>query len=61
MLRGETQEVNALGDELMHAGFMQYNQFIGTGLTDKTMLIGDFGSRMYNITPTESDVPLLEE
>lgn len=49
LYKGEIQKTSAYGDELMNAGLRLYNQFMGTGLSEKTMLVGDFGSRMYNI------------
>ena len=49
MLEADVESIEAFGDELMYAGFRPNHQFTGSGYTEKTRLIGDFGSRLYYI------------
>ena len=53
MLEAEVESIKAGGDELMYAGFRPMHQFMGTGYTEQTRLIGDFGSRVYYIRKME--------
>ncbi|GAB6106430.1 alpha-galactosidase [Fusibacter bizertensis] len=43
----EKQSFLQQGDTLMNVGLKLYAQFAGTGISDKTRNIGDFGSRLY--------------
>ncbi len=55
MLENEVEEFEAFGDELMFSGIRPYHQFTGTGYTEKTRLIGDFGSRLYFIKSEQAE------
>ena len=50
MFEAEVEKIKAFGDELMFAGLRPNHQFIGTGYTEQTRLIGDYGSRIYYIS-----------
>lgn len=50
MMEAEVETAEAFGDELMNAGFIPSHQFLGSGYTDQTRLVGDYGSRLYYIT-----------
>ncbi len=54
MFKGEHREVIAFGDELMYAGFRPFHQFIGSGYNETISVVGDYGSRMYYVTKTET-------
>lgn len=49
MFESEIEKTEAYGDELMFAGLRPGHQFMGTGNTEETRLVGDFGSRLYFI------------
>ncbi|SFR68777.1 alpha-galactosidase [Anaeromicropila populeti] len=45
----EEEEYQVFGDMLMHAGIKLVQQFSGTELLEQTRLMGDFGTRVYEI------------
>ena len=49
MFETEVEKTEASGDELIYAGFRPGHQFTGTGYTEATRIIADFGSRIYHI------------
>ena len=49
MFELEIEKTEDYGDELMYSGLRPAHQFIGTGYTEETRLVGDFGSRIYYI------------
>lgn len=53
MFETEVAEETAFGDELMNIGLKPWHQFMGTGYSEKTRIIGDFGSRIYHIKQIE--------
>ncbi|HAK46356.1 MAG TPA: alpha-galactosidase [Spirochaeta sp.] len=53
MFETEIEKIDAYGDELMYAGFRPNQQFMGSGYSEETRLMGDFGSRIYYIKAEE--------
>ena len=53
MLRSETEHHIVSGDVLAYSGIRLSPQFSGTGFTQDTRVLGDFGSRIYHIVRVE--------
>ncbi|WP_310603921.1 alpha-galactosidase [Anaerosporobacter sp.] len=53
MLDSEEESYELYGDMLEYAGFKLKQQFVGTGYTGDTRVMGDFATRIYTITKKE--------
>ena len=51
------EDIVMSGDDLMNAGVYLNPAYVGTGLSDETATIGDYGARMYLLESIEAESP----